>query len=215
MKKLLSILAVAFIMTACSSSGSTTSVSELTEEQKEALVAAQEFVKSQFAYDAEFKDAGTLVLPTEVDGRYKVLQRFNSEFHDGFNYVYRIWVQKFPSGWEYGNLGIEDAGAQSVYNSNGRMKELEKEYMTLKEDKTAGSVNYTIIKRNAPNYVRVYTQTRLTRDDILSIYNELKNTYDIVQYSTSSNPDDDDYMAIQSGYVFEHDINKITKLADY
>ncbi len=214
MKKILSILAVAFIMAACTSTNSSTN-SDFTEEEKEALAAAQDFVRTQFAFDAVFKDNGTLILPTEVNGRYKVLQRFDSEFNDGSNYVYRIWVQKFPSGWEYGNLGIEDAGAHSVHISNGRMKELEKEYMTLKEEKTVGSVNYTIIKRNAPNYVRVYTQKRLTRDDILSIYNELKNTYDIVQYSTSSNPDDDDYMAIQSGYVFEHDIDKITKLADY
>ncbi|MDE7356072.1 MAG: hypothetical protein K2N21_04800, partial [Rikenellaceae bacterium] len=83
------------------------------------------------------------------------------------------------------------------------------------ENSSAGNVDYTIIKRNAPNYVRVYTAQRLTRDDVLTVYNQLKDTYQIIQFSTSSNPDDDEYMAIQYGSVYEHDKNKITKLAEY
>lgn len=63
--------------------------------------------------------------------------------------------------------------------------------------------------------VRVYTAKRLDRDDVLAVYNQLKNDYEIVQFSTSRNPDDDDYMAIQYGSVYEHDKDKITKLADY
>ena len=87
--------------------------------------------------------------------------------------------------------------------------------MTKQEDASAGNVDYTIIKRNAPNYVRVYTANRLTRDDVLTIYEQLKDSYQIVQFTTSRNPDDDEYMAIQYGSVYEHDIDKITKLSEY
>ena len=143
------------------------------------------------------------------------MQRFDSEVQDGYNFVYRIWVQKFPTGWEYGNLAIERAGGENVLNTNGRMKDVEQQNMTRQEAASAGDVDFTIIKRNAPNYVRVYTPDRLKRDDVLSVYNQLKNEYEIVQFSTSSNPDDDDYMAIQYGSVYEYDKDKITKLADY
>ncbi len=95
------------------------------------------------------------------------------------------------------------------------MKELERQNMTRQESASAGSVEYTIIKRNAPNYVRVYTAKRLDRDDVLSVYNQLKNDYEIVQFSTSRNPEDDDYMAIQYGSVYEYDKDIITKLGDY
>lgn len=202
-----------FILNACSSSGSSTSA--FTNEELDAIEAAQDFIRSEFAHDADFHKEGAIILPTEVDNRYKVMQRFDSAQKDGYNFVYRIWVQKFPSGWEYGNLGIERSGGERVLTTNGRMKELERQNMTRQENSSAGNVDYTIIKRNAPNYVRVYTAQRLTRDDVLTVYNQLKDTYQIVQFSTSSNPDDDEYMAIQYGSVYEHDKNKITKLAEY
>lgn len=202
-----------FILNACSSSESSTSA--FTNEELDAIEAAQDFIRSEFANDADFHQEGTIILPTEVDNRYKVMQRFDSAQKDGSNFVYRIWVQKFPTGWEYGNLGIERAGGERVLTTNGRMKELERQNMTRQENSSAGNVDYTIIKQNAPNYVRVYTAERLTRDDVLTVYNQLKDTYQIVQFSTSSNPDDDEYMAIQYGSVYEHDKNKITKLAEY
>ena len=179
------------------------------------MEAAQKFVRMEFASDAIFQDEGTIVEPTDVAERYKVLQRFDSQQKDGYNFVYRIWVQKFPTGWEYGNLGIERAGGETVLTTTGRMKELEHLNMTKQDDASAGNVDYTIIKRNAPNYVKVYTANRLTRDDVLTIYDQLKDTYQIVQFTTSRNPDDDEYMAIQYGSVYEHDIDKITKLAEY
>lgn len=208
------LLGILSLLAACSSSGTSAS-SNLTQQQTDAMEAAQKFVRMEFASDAIFQDEGTIVEPTDVAERYKVLQRFDSQQKDGYNFVYRIWVQKFPTGWEYGNLGIERPGGETVLTTTGRMKELEHLNMTKQEDASAGNVDYTIIKRNAPNYVRVYTANRLTRDDVLTIYNQLKDTYQIVQFTTSRNPDDDEYMAIQYGCVYEHDIDKITKLAEY
>lgn len=208
------LLGLLSLLAACSTSGTSAS-SNLTQQQTDAMEAAQKFVRMEFASDAIFQDEGTIVEPTDVAERYKVLQRFDSQQKDGYNFVYRIWVQKFPTGWEYGNLGIERAGGETVLTTTGRMKELEHLNMTKQEDVSAGNVDYTIIKRNAPNYVKVYTANRLTRDDVLTIYDQLKDTYQIVQFTTSRNPDDDEYMAIQYGSVYEHDIDKITKLAEY
>lgn len=208
------LLGLLSLLAACSTSGTSAS-SNLTQQQTDAMEAAQKFVRMEFASDAIFQDEGTIVEPTDVAERYKVLQRFDSQQKDGYNFVYRIWVQKFPTGWEYGNLGIERAGGETVLTTTGRMKELEHLNMTKQDDASAGNVDYTIIKRNAPNYVKVYTANRLTRDDVLTIYDQLKDTYQIVQFTTSRNPDDDEYMAIQYGSVYEHDIDKITKLAEY
>ena len=210
--KLIPLLASLLLMTACSNSRTSSSSSE---QEIEALIAAQDFIHTEFAYDAEFNDSGTIIEPTEVSDRYKVMQRFDSDSKDGYNFVYRIWVQKFPTGWEYGNLVVENASGDRVHTSNGYMKEMERANMTSKVEASAGEVEYTIIKRNAPNYVRVYTSARLTRDDVLTIYNQLKDEYEAVQYSTSSNPNDDDYMAISNGTVYEYDKDKITKLAEY
>lgn len=209
------ILAVAMVLLAACSNSGTSKPSDLTGAESDAVEAAQSFIRIAFAPDAIFQSEGTIVEPTDVPERYKILQRFDSEDQDGYNFVYRIWVQKFPTGWEYGNLAIERAGGETVLNTNGRMKDVERQNMTRQESSSAGDIEFTIIKRNAPNYVRVYTPNRLKRDDVLSVYNKLKNEYEIVQFSTSSNPDDDDYMAIQYGSVYEYDKDKITKLADY
>lgn len=208
------ILAVSMaLLAACSNSGDS-NPSDLTQPEADAVEAAQDFIRIDFATDAVFQSEGTTVEPTYVPDRYKVSQHFDSEVRGGYNFVYRIWVQKFPTGWEYGNLTIESAGGNNVLTTNGRMKDMERQNSTCQETTSSGDVDFTIIKRNAPNYVKVYTPKRLKRDDVLTVYNQLKDEYEVVQFSTSSNPDDD-YMAIQYGSVYEHDINKITKLAEY
>lgn len=199
-----------------SSNGSSPSSMEATDDSSvEALAAAQNFVRLEFASDAIFQEEGTIIEPTSEPNRFKVLQRFDSKDRDGYNFVYRIWVQKFPTGWEFGNLGIERAGGERVLTTNGRMKEMEREEMTHKETSSAGDVDFTIVKHKAPNFVLVYTEKRLNRDDVLTIYDKLKDEYESVRFTTSPNPDDDDYLAIQGSMVFEYDKDKITKFADF
>ena len=197
------------MMIACSHSSSFSDIEE------QALSAAQQFVQSEYAPDADFIQDGTVIEPTSVADRYKILQRFDSDSHYGHKFVYRIWVQKFSTGWEFGNLAIDRVGGGNVLTTDGRMKDMERQNMTRQESSSAGGVDFTIIKRNAPNYVRVYTEKRLNRDDVLAVYNQLKTDYEIVQFSISPNPEDDDYMAIQYGSVYEYDKDKITKLVDY
>lgn len=217
-------MAIFGLFASCSPAGSSVKDSESSSNEslvvyspieKEALEAAQNFVRSHYATDAVFQEYGTIIEPTQVPDRFKILQRFDSKYRKGYNFVYRIWVQKFPSGWEFGNLGIEKSGGSTVLTTNGRMKELEKKNMVRSETTSAGNIEYTIIKRNAPKFVRIYTPNRLTRDDVLAVYNQLKDSYESVQFSTSRNPNDDDYMAIQNGYVFEYDTDKITKVGEY
>lgn len=209
------ILAVLCLLSACTMSESSSNTSKYSEIEQEALEAAQRFVRVEYASDAVFQNEGTIIEEADVPKRFKVLQRFESQERDGYNFVYRIWVQEFPTGWEFGNLAIEDAGGKSVLTRNGRMKHLEREYMYAQEKDSIDGIEYTIIKRNAPEYVRLYTAKRLSRDQVLSVYSHFKGKYNSIQFSTSLDPKDDDYMSIMYGTVYEYDTDKITKLEDY
>jgi len=220
MNKLLSALMVAILLVSigCSNSsgGKYDNPSESDSDMEvAALAAAQRFVHSEYAADAVFDGSQVTIDQTSVENRYKIMQRFDSEQRDGYNFIYRIWVQKFSTGWEFGNLSIERAGGERVLTVNGRMKDMEQKEMTRTEESSADGVEYTIIKRNAPNYVRVYTPSRLERDDVLKVYNQLKDQYEQIQFSKSRNPEDDDYLAILDDMVFEYDIDKITSLSKY
>ena len=182
--------------------------------EEAALAAAQSFVRAEYAPDAKFDPDQVTVKSTDVPNRFKIMQRFDSELNDGYNFVYRIWVQKFATEWEFGNLGIERAGGARVLTTNGRLKEMERNEITRTEEGEAGGVKYTIIKRNAPYYVRVYTPKRLNKRDAKNIHDQLKSQYEQVQFTKSENPDDEDYMAIMGKTLFEYDIDKISKISD-
>lgn len=188
-------------------------LSKYSESELNALDAAQDFVRFEFAHDATFISKGTIIEKTKVPGRYKILQQFESEYYGDGTFIYRIWVQDFDGDWQFGTLEIEHNG-KKIYEEKGLMKSYEQALMTKPENSKAGGIDFTIIKRNAPNYVRIYTKKRLKLAQALMVFRELKDTYDAVQFSTSLNPDDSDYMAIQNGYVFEFDIDKITPLSD-
>lgn len=202
------------LLSACSSS-SDNKKPNLPYDELNALEAAQAVVREKYASDAEFDNEKLKVEKTEVRNRFKVVQRFDSDIRDGRFFVYRIWVQKFGSEWEYGTLEIEDVSGNKVHFSKGEMKERELDEMLSPKTGSTGNVDYIIIKQNEPNYVRVYTPERLSRDEVLEIYNQLKNKYETIYYSKSTDPDDEEYMTILNGLVCEHDIDKVTKLADY
>lgn len=90
-----------------------------------ALTAAHNFIRETFASNAEFEDEGTIIEPTGVPGRFKVLQKFTAEGHPSnwTQFIYRIWVQKFDDGWEFGNLAVESVTGERVFSANGNMKE--------------------------------------------------------------------------------------------
>ncbi len=93
-------MAALCLLAACSPVGSSGNTSETSAHEAseystiedQALTAAQQFVRSQYASDAVFQQSGTIVEPTDVANRYKIMQRFDSDSRDGYNFVYRIWV---------------------------------------------------------------------------------------------------------------------------
>ncbi len=207
------LVSLLFIATSCSSSYSKSDPSiNSTNIEEAALAAAQNFIREKFAPYAAFQASNVIIEPTSVDNRFKIIQWF---YTNNKSFVYRIYVQKFPTGWEYGLLTIEREGVGVVYNSNGQMKSKEYEESTQTESRSASGVPYTIILRKGKNVVRVYTPSRLGRDEILKIYNDLKDQYEQVQFSQSSDPNDDEYLAILSGMVIEFDTDKTTILTEY
>lgn len=184
-------------------------------EKNQALDAAQSFVLREFP-DAKFFEDGTIIEETTVDGRYKILQSFESELGAYTKYVYRIWVQKFDGNWEYGNFGIEArySGAK-ILTKNGRMKELEKNKMYEQTSSSLEGIDYTIIKNNKPYNILIYTKSKLNKQQIKSLYNCFKNDYESVHYTINKNPDSPDYFCVQDDLVFDFDKDEIYKFADW
>lgn len=185
-------------------------------EKRQALNAAQRVVKSEFSTNSTFHPDGTIIEETQVPGRYKILQEFECKPDYSNNLVYRIWVQNFEGTWEYGNLGIEERGTgRRLFSKNGNMKQREQENISKQETIRDSGIEHTIIKRNIPNYVVIYTPQRLSKSQLKELYNKYKDEYQIIQFTKSSNPDDDEYLAIQYGMVYDHDKNQVVKLSEW
>ena len=183
-------------------------LSKFSDAELEALDAAQDFIRSEFAFDAEFQSKGTIIEKTQVADRYKVLQRFDSEIKDGHNMVYRMWVQKFPSGWEYGNLGIEQAGGERVFTTNGRMKEMEQKD-GIGDVISAGGVEF-IIAEKKPTVIRIYTDHKLSREQLRAAIVDLIDRYDSIQFATTANHErGDEYASWTADMFFDYDTDEI------
>lgn len=193
------------LLNACS----TSSTSPLTVEESDAVKAAQRIVQSEYAYDAVFQEAGLIVEPTEVENRYKILQRFDSEIKDGYNFVYRIWVQKFPTGWEFGNLGIERAGGERVLTTNGRMKEMEL-LEGVGNTITAGGITFNIAEQKGSNVIRVYTDAKLSRSELRAAISDLMGEYEQIQFATSAKHErGDEYAGWLNDMFFDYEKDEI------
>lgn len=191
------------------------STTKFESKEYQALDAAQTFVLNEFP-DAKFTDEGTIIEETSVEGRYKILQAFESDLGAYSKYVYRIWVQKFDDNWEYGNFGIEARySGERVLTKVGRMKYLEKEEMYKQTDSSLDGINYTIIKNNKPRYILIYTKSKLNNQQIKAIYDYFKNEYESVHYTININPEDPDYFCVQNDLVFDFDKDKIYKFSEW
>ena len=181
----------------------------LPSERNEAIKAAQSFIMSEFAPDAIFKSEGTIVEGTEVPGRFKVLQEFESEKHDMKFLVYRIWVQKFGDSWEYGNLGIENrATGKRLLTKNGKMKDLEQKD-GVGDDLTVAGISFKIAEKK-PDAIRIYTPKRLNKDQLRDVIKELMSQYSTIQFATDAKHErGEDYASWTGGLFFDYDSNEI------
>lgn len=193
---------------------------ETDDDAPDALRYAMNVIRSEYNEMTRFAGEPQQIEETEVPDRFKI----NGQFillNRGSEVLcyYSIYVQKFPESWEYGTLLIgpapEPTLSSAQFTAKGKMKSMEQSEMTRQTSGKAENVDYTIIKKNAPNYVFVYTPKRLSRDEVMTVYNQLKDQYESVKFTKVNNPDADDYLCIQYGMVFEYDIDKITKIADY
>lgn len=211
-------LATLLISAGCSSSTSKSSTDApsvySSDIEEAALAAAQTFVRDLYASDAKFNNSQVSIEPTEVAGRYKIMQRFDSEQRDGYNFVYRIWLQKFPAGWEFGNLGIERAGGERVLTTNGRMKEMEQKDGVGDKLSVAG-IEFTIAEKK-PTVIRIYTDKKLSRGQLRSVIEQLMSEYESIQFATdASHERGDEYASWTSDMFFDYDADEIIGKANF
>ena len=95
------------------------------------------------------------------------------------------------------------------------MKERERAATYKTESSSVGNINYTVVKQSKPNYVIIFTPTKLKKADLKKLYNHFKNDYESIRFTVNKDPDKKDYFCIQYGMVFDYDKDKITKLAEW
>lgn len=171
----------------------------------EAVDAAHDIVKKEYASDAIFSEDVAIVTATDVVNRYKVQHHFGSVEKEYLDLIFTIWVQKFGDSWEYGNLTITTPKGEVVYISNGRMKELERQEMLRIEDGEVDSIKYTIIEHSAPNFVRISTPQQLSNTDIKKVASELGVTYESIFFCIENKTArGDEYVNVQGVLVFDY-----------
>lgn len=95
----------------------------------EAIKAAQKIVADNFDNNAVFLEDDIIVDNTQVQDRYKILQKFlSSKFGVREKFIYKIFIQKFgQDDWSYGSLDIENvSNEKNVLHLQGKMKSREK-----------------------------------------------------------------------------------------
>lgn len=174
-----------------------------------AINAAQSFIREEFAYNAEFMDEGTIVEKTSVPGRYKVIQKFTAENHPSnwSTFIYRIWVQKFEDGWEFGNLGVESVTGERVFTTNGNMKEREQND-GVGDKITVAGISFKIAEKK-PDAIRIYTPKKLSRAQLRDVTKELMDKYSTIQFATDAKHERGDEYASWTGIFCDFDTNEV------
>lgn len=190
------------------------------DKAPEEISAIMKAIRTEYNSFSRFINYPQFIESTPEEGRYKVFGQF-LEKRNGIETekYYSTYVQKFDNKWEFGTLIIGNSPDPNLTSAikviNGQLKTKEQESINKKESGSIDGINYTIIKRKEPNYIFIYTPNRLNKKDIIKLYNEFKDNYKSIRFTKSKNPDDDEYLEIQSNYVFEFDKNNIMKLEEY
>lgn len=182
---------------------------QTTPSKSGAVYAAQRFIREEFASNAEFVDEGTIVEETFVPGRYKVLQKFTAENHPSnwTSFIYRIWVQKFEDGWEFGNLRVESVTGENIFTTNGNMKEREQND-GVGDNLTVAGISFKIAEKK-PDAIRIYTPKKLSRAQLRAVTKELINQYSTIQFATDAKHERGDEYASWTGIFCDFDTNEI------
>lgn len=177
----------------------------------DAVVAAQGFIRDEFAPNAEFEREGLIIEPTAVHNRYKILQKFTAENHtSGYTiFIYRIWVQYFDDGtWEYGNLAVESITGENVLTTNGNMKDRERSN-SVGDNVTAGGIDFKVAEAKS-TAIRIYTSSKLSTDQMRNAIKDLMDKYDMIQFATDAKHErGDEYACWSNGLFCNFDTNEV------
>lgn len=214
MKILPMLLVLSFLicMTACSGgSQSSPQTSSDKVDLGKASIIAHDFVEEKMG-ECDFEDLDYRGEETLVPNRFKVLQKFTN---NGEQYVYKIYVQYKGGEWEdinnwsYGELTIESTKTGKQFRYNGTMKEEEKADAIAGGKLQAAGIEFEIAELNG-KAIRIYTDKKLSMDEIKAVAKELHSTYEIIQFSQYPKIDrGEEYCVYQYKMILDHDNNKV------
>ena len=166
-----------------------------------AIDAAKNIIKSEFANDATFVDDECIAYNTDVPGRFRVEGRFSTLSKDYSALVFGMYIQKFDTGWEYGNFMIQNSwDGEYILRKHGRMKELEQNE-NIGDIITAGGIDFTIAEKK-PTAIRLYTNKKLSHSQLKGAIVELKDHYEIIQFATKAKHERGEEYASWTGEMF-------------
>lgn len=178
---------------------------------------AESTISNLYDSSAKFDEKDQTIETTPVEGRFKITGSFTRG--DGPKEYYEIYVQKFDEQWEFGTLIISPDQNPNLSNasfvSTGKMKEMEQAQMNKQEEGTLGNIQYTIIKRNAPNYITIYTPKKLTPQEVKAVYNEFKDSYESILLTDKNDPDSNEYIRIDRQTVWDFTKGTTTNINNY
>lgn len=206
------------LFAACSSGSScradheaetTVTISGVTVTPDDAISAAKNVIRDEFAKDARFVEDECIAYGTDVPGRYRVEGRFSSVSKDYSALVFGIYIQKFSSGWEYGNFMIQNSwDGEYLIQKKGRMKQMDQKE-GIGDMITAGGINFTVAEKFSGG-VRIYTDEKLTREQLKAAIIDLRPQYETIQFATTANHErGDEYAGWLADMFFDYDSDEI------
>lgn len=193
----------------------TVTISGETVTPEDAISAAKDVVRSEFANDARFVEDECIAYGTDVPGRYRVEGRFSSLSKDYSALVFGIYIQKFRSGWEYGNFMIQNGyDGEYLIKKKGRMKDMDQKE-GVGDIITAGGIDF-IVAENFSNGIRIYTDEKLSRDQLKAAIIDLLPQYETIQFATTASHErGDEYAGWLSEMFFDYDADEIIGKAKF
>lgn len=176
---------------------------------EDAISAAKDVIRAEFAKDAHFVDDECVAYGTDVPGRYRVEGRFSSVSKDYSALVFGIYIQKFRSGWDYGRFMIQNAYDGSyLINKSGRMKEKDQKE-GIGDVISAGGINF-IVAENFTGGIRIYTEQKLSRAQLKAAIIALRTQYETIQFATTAKHErGDEYAGWLGDMFFDYDADEI------
>jgi len=171
---------------------------------RKASIIAQDIVQDKMG-KCDFEKLNYVGETTMVENRFKILQKFT---YKGESYVYRIYIQ-YKGGewtnrnnWNYGELTIENSSTGEQVRYDGTMKSEERVSSGMI---TIGGIDFKIAEKIGTT-IRVYSDKKLSLNEIKKVVKELYKQYDIIHFAVSPRIErGDEYCTYQMKMLFDYD----------